>query len=166
MRRASGDVCVSARLCAAYGQNLPAFIVPTGRAGRVRSDGAAALRALIHPRRMPGIRRSTGAEPHLRSFTLRNSHRLSAEPKQVFAKRQPLDRHKSSEFMVRKGNQAAPETRNLNPTAASTSAYPAHSSPASVPLPRPLGEEPLCKSVSHRGRNEDEPAGSTGYLRE
>ena len=56
------------------GQDLPALVVATGRAGSMRGDSAAALRALVELRGHPAVGCLAGAQPHLRSFTLGNSH--------------------------------------------------------------------------------------------
>ncbi len=57
-----------------HGQDLASFIIAAGRTGRMRSDGAAALRALVELRRPPAVRRLARAQPHLRGFAFWNSH--------------------------------------------------------------------------------------------
>ena len=72
------------------GQNLAPFVITAGRAGRVRSDGAAALRTLIELWSHPTMRGFARAQPHLRRFTFWNSH-TSRIGKQEIGKTQILE---------------------------------------------------------------------------
>ena len=55
-------------------QDLATLVIAAGRAGGVRGDGAAALRALVQLRRLPAMRSLAGAQAHLRSFAFGDSH--------------------------------------------------------------------------------------------
>ena len=55
----------TSRLGAADGQNLTSLVVPAGGTSGMGSQRAAALRALVQFRRMPGVGRSARAQPHL-----------------------------------------------------------------------------------------------------
>ena len=56
-------------------QHLSALVISAGRAGGVRRDRAAALRAFVELRRLPAMRRLARAQPHLRSFAFWDSHK-------------------------------------------------------------------------------------------
>ena len=68
-------------------QDLAALVIAAGRAGGVRSDRAAALRAFIELRRLPAMRCLARAQAHLRGFAFWNSHK-SGSGKQEIRKRQ------------------------------------------------------------------------------
>lgn len=61
-------------LFSADGQYLAAFVVAAGRAGDMRRNGAATLRALAELRGLPAIGRPPRAQPHFRSFAFWDSH--------------------------------------------------------------------------------------------
>ena len=83
------DRAVALQLTGVDGEDLAAFVVAAGCAGGVRLDGAAALRAFVHLRRVPAIGRLARAQPHLRHFAFWDSHK-SRVGKQGFAKTQPV----------------------------------------------------------------------------
>jgi hypothetical protein len=68
------DATAPTTLTSVNRQYLAALVITTGRAGGVRLDGAAALRALVKLRRLPAMRCFARAQPHLRSFAFWDSH--------------------------------------------------------------------------------------------
>ena len=74
------------RLAGVDRQDLPALVIPAGRASRVRSDGAAALRAFIELRRLPAMRSLARAQPHLRGFAFWDSHKSGSGKQEIAQK--------------------------------------------------------------------------------
>lgn len=62
-------------LSCVHGQDLPALVVATRRAGRVPAHTSAALRALGKLRGMPAVGGLASAQAHLRGFAFWNSHK-------------------------------------------------------------------------------------------